>query len=55
MQFVIRFCTVCQKDTMVQVLNNGDVYCLEHEPYEPSKQDIENQRNDDAYIARRCK
>ena len=32
MQFVIRFCSVCQKDTMCQVYNNGNIRCLEHEP-----------------------
>ena len=53
MQYVTRFCSVCQSNVMVQVHNGGYVRCLAHEPLEPTAE--QQKHNDDAYIARRVK
>jgi len=55
MQYVIRFCSVCQRDTLVQVHNNGFVRCLTHEPIELTTEQRANMHNDDVYIAQRVK
>lgn len=55
MQYVARFCSACQRDTMCQVHNNGYVRCLTHEPLEPTTEQLVNFRDEEAYLARRVK
>jgi hypothetical protein len=46
MQYVYRFCTICQKETMCQVHNDGYVRCLNHDPVEPSKETRQEEKDE---------